>query len=90
MKLTMECFPNLLLSIEVSICYHSAVALVLCLEWHPLSLGNLSESCSEDFFLTLRKICYLSWKTKDVFRVQAFGSADLVSNLIEFDLKGYT
>lgn len=89
-KLTGECFPSLLLSIKLSIQYHSAVALVLRLKWHPLSSGNLSESRREDFFLKHRKIYYLSWKTKDVFRVQASGSGDLVSNLIEFDLKGYT
>lgn len=86
-KLRRESFPNLY---KLTIRYHSAVVLALCLQWHPPSSGNLSESCREDFFLTLRKIYYLFWKTKDVFRVQAFGSGDLVSNFIEFDLKGYT
>lgn len=79
-----------LLNITLSIHHHSAVVLVLCLKWHPLSSVNLSESRREDFFLTLRKIYYLFWMTKDVFRVQTFGSGDLVSNLIELDFKGYT
>lgn len=79
-----------LLSIKLSIHHHSAVVLVLCLKWHPLSSVNLSESRREDFFLMLRKIYYFFWMTKDVFRVQTFGSGDLVSNLMEFGLKGYT
>lgn len=79
-----------LLTIKLRIHHHSAVVLILCLKWHPLSLGNLSQSRREDFFLTFRKIYYLFWMTKDIFRVQSFGYGDLVSNLIEFDLKGYT
>lgn len=80
--------PHLLAKHKMNFLYHSAVVLVLCEKRQPLQSGNLSESCREDVSLTLRKICYLLWMTKDAFRVQTIGSRELVSSLAGLDWEG--
>lgn len=80
--------PHLLAKHKMNFLYHSAVVLVLCEKRQPLQSGNLLESCREDVSLTLRKICYLLWMTKDAFRVQTIGSRELVSSLAGLDWEG--
>lgn len=80
--------PNLLVEHKMNFLYRSAVVLVLCEKRQPLQSGNLSESCREAVSLTLRKIYYLSWTTKDAFRVQIIGSRELVSSLAGLDWEG--
>lgn len=80
--------PHLLAEHKMNFLYRSAVALVFCEKRQPLRSGNLSESWREDVSLTLRKICYLLWTTKDAFKMQTIGSRELVSSLAGLDWEG--